>query len=222
MIKSSLLMFLVVLILLSTQSCKNDNHSNLPPVKIGSKVFNENYILAEMFALLLENHGRHVIRKFGMGGTMICYRALENGEIDLYPEYTGTIERVILRTKGNQTISSLNRNPQIKGKMEILFGLGFNNTYAIGINRGIADRWKLEKISDLNRTDSIRYGFNPEFTERPDGWPAIMKKYGIRAIPLIYFMRNGKIVDRVIGKSPESVLESKIRQLLKPTFVHMD
>ena len=78
-------------------------------IRIASKNFNENYLLAEMMSKLLEINGYRVDRKFGLGGTLVCYEALVNDEIDLYVEYTGTLEQVILKSNGKApTVSSLN------------------------------------------------------------------------------------------------------------------
>ena len=66
-------------------------------LKVGAKAFNEGYILAEIQSQLLEDAGFTVERKFNLGGTLICFEALKNGEIDTYPEYTGTISEEILK-----------------------------------------------------------------------------------------------------------------------------
>ena len=62
-------------------------------IVVASKNFNESYLLSEMLSQMLEAKGYEVERKFGLGGTLVCYEALRNGEIDLYPEYSGTLGR---------------------------------------------------------------------------------------------------------------------------------
>ena len=69
-------------------------------IRVGAKHFNEGYILSEIISQLLESEGYKVERKFNLGGTLVCYEALINNEIDIYPEYTGTISEAILKQKG--------------------------------------------------------------------------------------------------------------------------
>jgi osmoprotectant transport system permease protein len=98
-------------------------------VVIGSKMFPENYILAEIAAQLLEDRGFEVQRRLGMGGTKICYEALQTGAIDFYPEYTGTISEVIL---GQSEIRDLDDIRAALGERELrlLSPIGFNNISA--------------------------------------------------------------------------------------------
>ena len=77
-------------------------------VVVGSKNFGESYLLAEIAAQVLEAKGFPVIRQFGLGGTLICYEALRNGEIDLYPEYTGTLSQAVLNMPGNPGRAQIN------------------------------------------------------------------------------------------------------------------
>ena len=72
-----------------------------PEIRVGAKHFNEGYILSEMIAILLDDAGFEVQRNFNLGGTAVAFEALKNGEIDIYPEYTGTIAAEILKTDEN-------------------------------------------------------------------------------------------------------------------------
>ena len=99
-------------------------------VTVGSKNFGESYLLAEIAAQVLEAQGFRVNRKLGLGGTLICYEALKNAEIDLYPEYTGTLSQAVLNLPGNPDRSQINRVLADQG-LELLAEYGFNNTYAI-------------------------------------------------------------------------------------------
>ncbi len=77
-------------------------------IVVGSKNFNEGYLLSEVVAQLLEQAGYEVDRKFGLGGTLICYDALKKGEIDVYVEYTGTIAQAILKLDSTPDTEELN------------------------------------------------------------------------------------------------------------------
>jgi osmoprotectant transport system permease protein len=154
-------------------------------VRIGSKNFTEQMILAEILAQRIEHGtGLRVERRFNLGGTMICHEALLRGEIDMYPEYTGTGLLAILKSD--------ERPPDPEEVYDVVAGtyaenfrirwlapLGFNNTYAIAVRREHAEEKGWSKISDL-RTEagSLRAGFTAEFSERPDGYPGLKEAYG--------------------------------------------
>src|SRR5687767_13026993 len=101
------------------------------PIRVGAKHFNEGYILSEMIALILEDGGFEVERKFNLGGTVVSFEALRTGAIDIYPEYTGTIAAEIL--KQNRTLRAADLAPLLKDnwQLEISEPYGFNNTYAL-------------------------------------------------------------------------------------------
>ncbi|MFQ5605355.1 MAG: glycine betaine ABC transporter substrate-binding protein [bacterium] len=154
------------------------------PIKVGSKNFNESYILAELMSQLLEDRGFEVERNFGLGGTIICYQGLVNGEIDIYPEYTGTIEQAILKLEEKVDIAQLRRMLEQKHHLQLLHAFGFNNTYAFAIRADMAGYLNLSRLSDLRKQPHLRYGFSYEFLERGDGWGALSKAYQLTAIPL--------------------------------------
>ena len=99
-------------------------------ITVGSKNFGESYLLAEIAAQVLEAQGFRVNRKLGLGGTLICYEALRNAEIDLYPEYTGTLSQAVLNLPGNPNRTQINQVLASQG-LELLPEYGFNNTYAV-------------------------------------------------------------------------------------------
>ncbi|MFT7141038.1 MAG: osmoprotectant transport system permease protein, partial [Sulfitobacter sp.] len=78
------------------------------PIVVASKNFSESYLLAEMLSQLLEASGQAVERRFGLGGTLVCYEALTNSEIDVYVEYSGTVSQAILKQSGSLSMSALN------------------------------------------------------------------------------------------------------------------
>ncbi len=147
-------------------------------IVIGSKTFTESYLLAEIMSQHLENAGFTVERRFGFGGTLVCYEALVNGEIDVYPEYTGTISRTILGLDGKPDAADINARLAGRG-LQTLSPLGFNNTYALAVAKPIASARRLETISDLALHDDLVLGFSHEFRDRDDGWPGLAQAYGL-------------------------------------------
>jgi len=152
-------------------------------IRIGSKIDAEGRILGEIMAQLLEDRGLQVERRFGLGATLICFEALTRGEIDLYPEYTGTLEQAILKAAPGLSFKALQLQLRDQHRLELLPPFGFNNTYALVVRRPDAERLDLQTIGDLAKAQNLRFGFSHEFLQRPDGWPGLVKAYGLRATP---------------------------------------
>ncbi len=148
------------------------------PIRIASKNFNESYILAEIIAQRLEAAGLPVERRFGLGGTLICFDALVAGEIDLYVEYTGTLSQAILGSPGVTGIDALNALIA-EQDIALLGPLGFNNTYAIATPSAVARSLGLETIGDLAAHDDLEVVVSHEFLEREDGWQGLSRTYGL-------------------------------------------
>lgn len=148
------------------------------PVTVGSKKFTENVIIAEMALHLARDHGLEADHMRELGGTRVLWNALIGGEIDLYPEYTGTIREEILHGRDIPAEASLD---SLLARFEVKMSpaLGFNNTYAIGVRRELADSLGLEKISDLRRYPELAIGFTNEFMDRGDGWPGLRSHYDL-------------------------------------------
>jgi osmoprotectant transport system substrate-binding protein/osmoprotectant transport system permease protein len=149
------------------------------PVTIGSKKFTESYVLGEIAKRTLSNAGIRVVHRQGMGGTIILWEALRGGQIDAYPEYTGTIGEEILKT--NRRLS----NPEIRGalrKFEIGMTkpLGFNNTYALVMRRKEAGRLGIHRIGDLRAHPELKFGLTHEFLDRNDGWQPLAEDYQLK------------------------------------------
>ena len=168
-----------LLLLLALQS------SDPRPVVVASKPFGESYLLAEMFAQLLEARGIEVDRRPGLGATEIAFRAIRTGSADVYPEYTGTGLLAIL---GEQPVSDprkvfdrVSREFRRRWNARWLPPLGFENTYAVAVRRETAERYGLATLSDLARVArSLRAGLTPDFMGRPDGLPGLTRAYGVR------------------------------------------
>jgi osmoprotectant transport system permease protein len=149
------------------------------PLKIGSKRFTESYVLGEIVRQTLEAQGIPAEHKQGLGNTGILERALSSGAIDLYPEYTGTIVRELLKREGNPGLDELNRWLEPRG-LKAAVPLGFNNTYALAMEEGRAQALGITRISDLvQKGGALRFGLSHEFLQRADGWPALKAAYGL-------------------------------------------
>ena len=181
---AGLLMVVLIGGVWSHQVGRKEAHKESGVVRIGTKNFTEQLILGELMAQLIEAHTNlRVERKFNLGGTVICHQALVRGDIDLYPEYTGTALTAILRrgtvTDPEKVFTIVRRAYREKFQCEWLRPFGFNNTYAIAVRRQDAERFGWRKISDLRpMAPRLRAGFTPEFRERPDGYPGLRKAYG--------------------------------------------
>lgn len=135
------------------------NNGHKAVITIGSKIFTEQYILVQLYSMLIEGYTRlEVVTKTGLGGTKICFDALQNNQIDLYPEYTGTGLQVILQVPQQKTdilISNgevfryLEDQFEKKYNLEWLKPIGFNNTYALMMREQEARRLNITTISDL-------------------------------------------------------------------------
>ncbi len=148
-------------------------------LSVGSKRFTESYILGEIVARTAQRAGEaEVIHKQGLGNTGIVYAALVSGEIDLYPEYSGTIEREILKSTRRLSMRELNARLAPLG-LEASVRLGFNNTYALAMRESPAERLGVRTLSDLARHPQLVFGLSQEFIGRADGWPGLRSAYDL-------------------------------------------
>jgi osmoprotectant transport system permease protein len=147
-------------------------------LRVGSKRFTESYILGEILREAAARAGARAEHRPGLGNTGIVYAALASGAIDVYPEYTGTIAREILKVEGGVPPDELNRRLAPLG-LGIAAPLGFNNTYALAMREGDAARLGIRTISDLARHPDLRLGLTQEFIGRADGWPGLKRAYGL-------------------------------------------
>ena len=151
------------------------------PVVVGSKRFTESYILGEIVRQSLQAQGVNAEHKQGLGNTGILEQALASGAVDVYPEYTGTIVRELLKrpqTAGNPSLAELNQWLAPRG-LKVAVSLGFNNTYALAMLESRAAELGISRISDLllAPAQALRLGLSHEFLERGDGWPALKAAY---------------------------------------------
>lgn len=190
-------------------------------VVVASKPFGESYLLAEMFAQLLEARGLSVQRRPGLGATEIAFRALRTGAIDVYPEYTGTGLLAVLGEpsvpgrSARAVFDHVSREFLRRFDVRWLPPLGFENTYAIAVRRATADSFGLRTLSDLARVSSrLRAGLTPDFIGRPDGLPGLTRVYGVRPrdvrslLPAVKYQALAEgAVDVVDGYSTDGLIK---------------
>jgi len=153
------------------------------PIVVGSKRFTESYVLGEIVRETLQRQGIAAQHRQGLGNTGILEAALASGAVDVYPEYTGTIVRELLKrspdpASPNPSLAELNEWLAPRG-LKAAVPFGFNNTYALAMLESRAEALHVERISDLLRPEAagLRLGFSHEFLERADGWPALKAAY---------------------------------------------
>ena len=148
-------------------------------LRIGSKRFTESYILGEILVQMARANGAPTAEhQRGLGNTAILLGALEAGSIDLYPEYTGTIAREILKLDRVPPIAELNELLAARG-LAVAAPLGFNNTYALAMRAQDAQKRGIKRISDLKGHKDLKLGLSQEFLGRADGWPNLSRTYGL-------------------------------------------
>jgi osmoprotectant transport system permease protein len=158
------------------------------PRVVGSKRFTESYVLGEIVRQTLQQAGVAAEHRPGLGNTGILEQALASGAVDVYPEYTGTIVRELLKrtdaAAANPSLEQLNTWLAPRG-LKAAVPLGFNNTYALAVRESVAERLALRSISDLARlpAGALKAGLSHEFQQRADGWPALRKAYGLALTP---------------------------------------
>ena len=186
-------------ILMSTQ--KKDT------IHIATKPMTEQYILGEMLDILIEQDtDLNVELTQGVGGgTSNIQPAMESGEFDLYPEYTGTSWNMVLKHDGLYTEDLFNElEKEYNDKYDMKWGgmYGFNNTYGLVVRREIAEKYHLKTYSDLKAVaGSLTFGAEYDFFEREDGYDALCKTYGLNF---------GKTMDLDIGLKYQAINQKKI------------
>jgi osmoprotectant transport system permease protein len=148
------------------------SYAEAETLKVGSKRFTESYILGEI-VVRAAGGGEH---RQGLGNTGIVFNALKSGAIDLYPEYTGTIAREILKLEGAASLEQINRGLAPIG-MAASVPLGFSNGYALAMREERALALGIRALSDLAQHPELRLGLSQEFIGRKDGWPGLRAAY---------------------------------------------
>lgn len=154
-----------------------------PQIAVGAKNFTEELILGEIYAQVLAGHGLRVARKLNLGGTDIAMEALRRGEIDLYPEYTGTA--LLTQLKRQPMADGKQMYALVKAEYERQYGLTWlepapaNNTQALATTAALAAKYNLHTLGQLaTAAPQLRLGAVPEFLKRSDGLPGLQRVYG--------------------------------------------
>ena len=204
--------------------CSSKHH-----IAVGSKNFTEQVILGEIIAQHLENRlHQPVDRKLNLGGTLLAHQALLAGDIDLYPEYTGTAFTNILKQTGvTDPVVVLERVRAAYSTglhLDVLDPLGFSSSFAMTVRGEDARARHLETLSDAAADPAgFALGAGYEFMTRPDGFPALNKVYPIKwtATPksmdlgLLYTALLGKQVSIVAANATDGALTKLDVKVLK-------
>ncbi|MFO7929161.1 MAG: glycine betaine ABC transporter substrate-binding protein [Candidatus Humimicrobiaceae bacterium] len=174
--------FILILsmLLALTSSCSGEK------IVIGSKPFNEQYILAHMISLLLEEEGLKTEVQEGLGGTLINYEALLQDQIEAYVEYTGTAYSVILELPQKEewdpeeVYEATEKGLIEQDSIAIAANIGFEDSYGIAVKKEWAEENNIKTIADQKGyAKDMSIGTDPEFATRADGLPQVEKVYGI-------------------------------------------
>ncbi len=185
--RKTILVILMLFLAIFAAGCTEeptDNEEQKETVVIGSKLFQESYILAHMTALVLEDAGYETDVKQGLGGTFVNYEALKAGQIHSYAEYTGTAYSQILNLSqlddwDREVVYDMTEEGLSEEGVMIVSNLGFEDAYAIAVQEDWAEENNITKISDLEPyAAEMTIGTDPEFATREDGLPRIAEVYG--------------------------------------------
>lgn len=161
------------------------NKSFNQPLIIAGKLGTEPNILIQMYKLLIENQTDIKVElKENLGKTAFLYQALKSGAIDLYPEFTGTITKTLLKnppkSSNNARLVYEQAKLGIKREDDLVYlrPMAYQNTYALAVKQDFATKYHLQTISDLQKVSSFAIaGFTLEFSQRADGNKGLQSKY---------------------------------------------
>jgi len=177
-------LLLALLTMLSAIACNTGSTGDgSTAIKVGSKDFTEQFILGEMYALVLEDQGFQVERKLNLGGTPVAQASLESGQIDLYPEYTGTALMTVLKQPANsnqkQVFDTVSKTYKEKFNLVWLEPAPMNNTQALAMTQEGSQKYGIKTISQMvAKASQLTLIGAPEFEAREDGLPGLRKTYG--------------------------------------------
>ncbi len=183
MLKKILAAICIVSLIFSLAACSKPAEEK--KVVVGGKEFTEQDILVNIISELIENNTDiKVERKAFLGGTHICAQALEAGDLDIYPEYTGTALMSVLKEErmndSDAVYEKVKKRYEEEKDIIWLKPLGFNNTYALAMRESEANELGIETYSDLvKHAPNLVFAGTQEFIERSDGYKGIKETYGI-------------------------------------------
>lgn len=190
-------------------------------ITVGSKNFTEQVLLGEIVAQQIERRlGSPVERKLNLGGTMLAHEALVKGDIDLYPEYTGTALTAVLKQAPVKdraaALDAVRAAYRARWELEWLAPLGFNDTFAMIVRGETARSAGLRTLSDAARTQAWRLGVGYEFERRPDGLDGLVKTYALKVegapvtmdLGLLYQALEARKVDLIAANSTDGLVSA--------------
>jgi glycine betaine/choline ABC-type transport system substrate-binding protein len=190
-------------------------------VVVGSKNFTEQVVLGELVAQTIEAEGNvHVARKLNLGGTFVCDRGVRTGDLDLYIEYTGTaVSAVFHQPVPPDSAKALERARELYARsgITVLAPLGFNNTFSVLVRSQDARELGLRTVDDLRRVQGrFTPGFGYEFLQREDGYPGLVRTYGLQFatqpramdLSLIYRALADGQVDVIAGDATSALINA--------------
>jgi|LGVE01.1.fsa_nt_gb osmoprotectant transport system substrate-binding protein len=172
----------MILVIVALAGCSNQDEALV--IKIGHKNFTEQRILGQMFAVIIEAKTDFGTDVKEFGGTQLLFEAINNNEIDLYGDYTGTLYTAMLQMEGendpDKVKEIVKERIEAEYPLNLLEPLGFNNTYTLSVDRVVAEKYDLTKLSDLiEYGPELTLGATMEFLERQDGMVGLKEVYGI-------------------------------------------
>lgn len=180
-LKLILMIFLTMSISIGALGCSSKKDT----ITVGSKNFNEQLIVGNMLADMIEdNTDLKVDRKLNLGGTNIAFDALKSNQIDMYVEYTGTglvnIMKQKSMTDSDKVYNTVKDYYNKEYNITWLKPLGFNNTYTLSVRKDTAEKYNLKTFSDLAKvSNNLILGCTLEFNERQDGYPGLKTLYNM-------------------------------------------
>jgi glycine betaine/choline ABC-type transport system substrate-binding protein len=199
-----------------------------PKIVVGSKNFAEQLLLGEIAAQQIERRlNVTVVRKFQIGGTLLAHEALVKGDLDLYPEYTGTALTAVLKQSTQQDparVLTEVRDGYRQWNLRWMDPLGFNNTFAMVVTRADADARHVHTLSDAGAYGpGWKLGAGYEFVQRADGLAGMKKTYGIRLAEKVRTMDLGLLYTALEQRQVDlAAANSTDGQLSGPAFVALE
>jgi osmoprotectant transport system permease protein len=197
----------VVTVLVSSASSSRADVERRELVRVGAKNFTEGSLLGEIIAQTLEaTTPLRVERRFQLGGTQVAFEALRDGAIDVYPEYSGTALLTLLREEGPAAPERLDAHLRARFGLAWLPGFGFENTYALAVRDGDKRFASIRTISELAalRSSALSLGVTHEFMDRPDGFVALARAYGLSSTSAVS-MDPGILYEAISARNVDAI-----------------
>lgn len=194
-------------------------------IAVGSKDFTESFIVAELYSLALEDAGFDVERKYNLGGTNVVQAAMMKGDLDLYPEYTGTCLINVLKqepmSNPEEIYNYIKEQYKEQFDLVLLNPSEANNSQGLAISKEISDKYNIRTISELQeKAENVRFASQGAFEENTDGMPALIKTYGNFSFKEVNFFDNAIKYQLIKEKQADLIVAfTTDGQLVDPSYV---